>query len=103
MSSEEIKVVTESMRTHAGQVEQLAVSAYEGVQVGGDMALDGEAFGVLCGFIGTALVPAQLTGVSATGAAVGSLAATGLQVRAAAKIFEEADEVIASVMDKFKG
>ncbi|MEV7428570.1 MULTISPECIES: type VII secretion target [unclassified Nocardioides] len=103
MTSGEIKVVTEAMRSHAGQVEQLAVSAYDGVQAGRDMALDGSAFGVLCSFIGGALAPAQATGIAATGAAVGSLGATALQVRAVAKVFEEVDDVVGSAMDRFRG
>lgn len=99
----DIHVVTEAMRQHAGDLDGLAASAYQGVEAGRGITTSGNAYGLLCSFIGGAMVPAQATGIASTALAVASLGATATQVRAVAAIFDEVDDVVATAMDRFKG
>lgn len=101
--SDEIDVVTDSMRKHAGDLDAMASSAYDGVQAGKHVTMSGDAYGVLCSFIGAAIAPVQATGIASTALAVTSLGATAAQLRSVAAVFDEVDDVVASAMDRFKG
>ncbi|MCW2792166.1 MAG: hypothetical protein JWO76_1264 [Nocardioides sp.] len=101
--SGEIDVVTDAMRSHAGRLDQIASHGYEGVQAGQGITASGDAFGIMCSFIGAALQPVAQAGVATTAVAVGSIGATATQVRAVAKIFDEVDEVVEGAMNRFRG
>ncbi|GAB3769281.1 hypothetical protein FB382_002502 [Nocardioides ginsengisegetis] len=101
--SGEIAVVTDAMRRHAGDLDRLASWTYQGVEAGRTVSTPGDAYGVLCSFIGAAMVPAQATGIASTALAVASLGATAAQLRAVAEVFDEVDDVVGSAMNRFRG
>ncbi len=101
--SDVVEVGTDAMRRHAGEVEALAGAAYDGVQAGRHLAVSGEAFGRLCGFLGAALAPVQAAGVTGTSLAVGSLGATATQLRATARIIDEVDRLVVRAMPEAPG
>lgn len=98
-----VEVATDAMRRHAAEVEGLAASAYDGVQAGRYLLVSGDAFGVLCSFLGAALAPVQATGVATTSLAVGSLGATAGQLRATAAVLDEVDDVVAGALHRWRG
>jgi hypothetical protein len=101
--SGEIDVVTEAMRKHAGDLDGIAATGYEAVQAGQGVSTSGDAYGLMCSFIGAALQPVQAAGIASTGLAVASIGATAMQVRAVAAVFDEVDDVVASAMNRFRG
>lgn len=97
-----IDVVTEAMRNHANKLDAIADSGQEAVDAGSGNAVNGEAFGVLCSFIGDALSPVQTAGVVNSKIAVGGVSATAHSVRALATIFDEVDEAVNGFMSLFE-
>lgn len=101
--SGEIDVVTEAMRRHAADLDDIAASGCAAVRAGVDVTTQGEAFGLMCAFIGRSLRPVQDAGIASTTLAVGSVRATAAQVRAVAAAFDEVDAVVAVAADRLRG
>ncbi len=97
-----IDVVTEAMRGHADKLDTIAASGKEGVEAGTATLLNGEAFGVICSFIGAALVPVQSAGVVNSQIAVTGISGTANTVRALATVFDEVDEAVNEFMNVFR-
>lgn len=100
--SDNIDVVIDDMRKHAGQLDEIAGDAYEAVQAGGTITTSGDAYGVLCSFIGAAMLPVQTAGIAAAAGTVASIGATAGQLRVAAKVIEEADELVGAALKTFE-
>ncbi|GGU24394.1 type VII secretion target [Nocardioides albus] len=100
--SDNIDVVVDDMRKHASQLDEIAGDAYAAVQAGSTITTSGDAYGILCSFIGAAMVPVQTAGIAAAAGAVASIGATAGQLRVAAKVIEEADELVGSALNTFE-
>jgi hypothetical protein len=101
--SGEIDVVTEAMRRHAADLDDIAASGCAAVRAGEDVTTQGEAFGRMCAFLGRSLRPVQMAGTATTALAVASVHATATQVRAVAAAFDEVDEAVAEAADRLRG
>jgi hypothetical protein len=101
--SGEIDLVTEAMRGHATDLDGIAGSGYDAVLAGEHVTTRGEAFGLMCAFIGRSLRPVQVAGIASTGLAISRVGATATQVREVAALFDEVDDVVASALDLFRG
>lgn len=89
-----IQVTISELRSHAKKLDTISDSGQEAVDAGAYVTTSGEAFGVLCSFIGAALLPVQGAGVAAAGAACGLTNALAESVRGVANGFELTDEVV---------
>lgn len=97
---DEFHVDTDAMRRHASHLEELGHSAAQATQAAGHVTCEGSAFGVLCSFVGAALMPVEGAGVAGAVVAQGSVAATAEGVRAMAAAYDEADHLVAEGMKK---
>lgn len=95
----ELAVVTDAMRRHATCLDGLADRGVVAVRAGREVSTPGDAYGVLCSFIGAALVPVQRLGVLDAEAAVGSLRAMADQVRVVAAGFDTTDAAVTRALD----
>lgn len=89
--SNDLEVDVESLRAHATRIRQIAQSGEEAVAAGKHVHAHGEAFGVLCSFIGAALEPFTLAGIGATEASVGMLNGLAKAVGETADLIETTD------------
>ena len=92
--SGEIDIVVDQMNTHASKLDDVASSGQEGVDAGESVTTNGDAYGVMCQFIGAALLPVQTAGIVNSRAAVTSLTGTANAVRTVAKTIETTDELV---------
>ncbi len=97
------EVNTEVMRSHAAKLDEIAASGRQGVEAGRSVAAQGEAFGIICSFIGAALAPVQQTGIAAAAAAADSLTGTAVGIRASAAAYDAADELSHERLSRFLG
>lgn len=98
-----IDVVVEEMRDHSRKLDSIAQSGQEAVSAGQEVTTNGDAYGVICSFIGASLLPVQGSGVAVTMAATASVSALAEGVRATATVFESADGVVSDAFKWLKG
>ncbi|KQP64091.1 type VII secretion target [Nocardioides sp. Leaf285] len=98
-----IDVTLGEMRAHASHLDVIAETATEGVDAGRAVSIHGDAFGLLCAFIGEALEPVQSVGVDSAKAAVAGVSGTADAVRGLADIFGWTDDVVNDLFNVFKG
>ncbi|GAB2881189.1 type VII secretion target [Nocardioides pacificus] len=89
-----LDVDTDVLRAHAAELDRIAESAREAVDAGRHVAVQGDAFGRICAFIGTALAPVQVAGVAAAREATAAVEVTGHGVRGVAGGFDLAERVV---------
>lgn len=89
-----LDVDTDALRAHAAELDRIAASGKEAVDAGRHVAVQGEAFGRICAFIGAALAPVQAAGVEAAREATAAVEVTGYGVRGAAGGFDLAESVV---------
>lgn len=95
-----IDVDTDALRAHAAELDRIAASGQEAVDAGRHVAVQGEAFGRICAFIGAALGPVQAAGVAAAREATYAVEATGDGVRGTAAGFDLAERVVVDGLDR---
>lgn len=100
--SEVVDVVVTSMREHAKRLETIGEDGERGVDAAETVSCHGDAFGLLCSFLGTALIPVERVGVLTAKGAVAGIDGTAASMRGLALMFEEADEAISDAFDHFK-
>lgn len=100
--SNNVDVVIDDMRKHASQLDEIAGDAHSAVKAGSTITTSGDAYGILCSFIGAAMAPVQTAGIAASAGAVASIGATAGQLRVAAKVIESADELVGSALNTFE-
>lgn len=87
-----VDVVTGEMRQHASRLERIARDGERGVEAARTVSVEGDAFGLLCSFLGSALNPVEAVGVLTTQGAVAGIDGMAASVRGLATLFEETDD-----------
>lgn len=90
----EFVVDTDAMRRHADTLDHIGARAEEAVQAAGDCVTGGEAYGLLCSFIGAAIAPVQVLGAAATVAATATIGGTAVGVRGMAEAYDAGDDAV---------
>lgn len=88
----EIRLVVDDMRAHARELDGISQSGREAVEAGSSVRTQGEAYGLLCSFVGASTVPAQEAGILNTKLAVQSVRGVADALRYAAQQLERSDE-----------
>lgn len=98
-----LDVDSAALRTHAEELDRIAEAGREAVDAGRHVAVQGEAFGRICAFIGAALAPVQAAGVVAAGEATAAVEVTGLSLRGAAGGFDAAESMVVDALAGLAG
>ena len=92
-----------AMRAHAGRLDDVSQGGADATEAAGQVACNGEAFGILCSFVGAALLPAQQAGHLQAKLAQESVKGTAAGVRAMADGYELVDQAVEKAMKLLGG
>lgn len=98
-----VELTVEQLRDHARKLDAIADSGREAVRAAEYVGTQGQAFGVLCSFVGEALAPAQDAGAASARAAVGMTSGLADIIRDVARGFEITDQVVSEAFDFLRG
>ena len=96
----EFVVDTEALRAHAGKLDQIAADGADATEAAGQVTCNGDAFGILCSFVGAMLEPVEQSGIAEASAAQRSVTATASNMRGMATAYDTADEKVHELMRK---
>ncbi len=99
----DVRVSVEEMRAHADRLHDVANDGRTGVEAARTVSCHGDAFGLLCSFIGAKISPVEGVGVATAATAVTGIDATAEAIRGLATLFERADAAVDELFDLFKG
>lgn len=91
-----LEVETDALRSHAGEVAELAGQLHEAVSAGTTTALATDAFGLICAFLVPHTQDAQLKGVAALSAAADTMEGLSSGLRSTAAGYDAVDEHVAA-------
>jgi hypothetical protein len=98
-----IDVTISEMQAHANRLDGIADQARRGLDAARSVSCHGDAFGILCAFIGAQLTPVEEEGVAMPRLATGGIEGTAEMMRDLARLFQATDEVVGDVFSVFKG
>lgn len=88
-------VSVDGLRAHAARLDEVSQAGADATDAAGQVVCGGEAFGILCSFVGAALLPTQTAGYLQAKLAQDSLKGTAAGVRLMADGYEAVDEAVA--------
>lgn len=91
------------MRAHAGVLDGVSQAGADATEAANTVTCNGEAFGILCSFVGAALLPVQTAGYLQAKLAQESIKGTANGVRAMADAYELVDEAVGKAMKALGG
>jgi Excreted virulence factor EspC, type VII ESX diderm len=91
MSAEAVEFPVEAVRRHAGSVDLIAADVEQARAAVGEVAMDTQAYGLLCQFLPGLLTPVFAVAASALSDCAGALHDTAGELRAAAAGTEATD------------
>lgn len=97
------QVDTAGMRAHAGRLDHVSQSGADATEAANTVACNGEAFGILCSFVGAALLPVQQAGYLQAKLAQESVKGTAAGVRAMADGYDLVDQAVEKALKKLGG